>query len=145
MHRPLRGTGGSEPTDESAGHAPGATSGSGPNPCELVSRKQAQAIVGTPVATPQEAPLGPTCIYQPRKRTEQITVDVEPLDFAKIRPMIRGAIRVSAANHTVYCGRYGRPTTFVPVAHGNVLNIAAPCAIGIQFAETAIRQLGPWR
>ena len=66
-HHPLHGTGGSEINDDNPGNADvGSNPAAGEeNPCKLVSQAQAQAIVGRPVAAPQEAPLGPTCIYQP--------------------------------------------------------------------------------
>ncbi|HWY18964.1 MAG TPA: hypothetical protein VNY27_09680 [Solirubrobacteraceae bacterium] len=141
--RPLRGTGGSEANDENAGRTGSAdgTAG-GPNPCKLVSKAQAQAIVGVPIATPQEAPLGPTCIYQARGGKETITVAVESLEFAKIRSKIHGTMRATMGGHTAYCGDYGRPTTFVPLTQGKVLNVSAPCAIGTRFAEQALRRLG---
>lgn len=141
--RPLRGTGGSEANDENSGRAASATgTAAGPNPCTLVSEAQAQAIVGAPIATPQEAPLGPTCIYRRRGGGDLITVAVESLEFAKIRSKIHGTMRATMGGHTAYCGSYGHPTTFVPLAHGMVLNVSAPCAIGTRFAEQALRRLG---
>ena len=35
-------------------------------PCNLVTEREAQAIVGKPMQVPVEAPQGPTCIYRPR-------------------------------------------------------------------------------
>ncbi len=143
VRRPSRGTGGDEINDDNPGRADsGNGSATGPDPCKLVTRAQAQAILGAPIAAPTEAPLGPTCIYESRGRGQQITLDIEVLDFVKIRSKIHDTIRAVVANRVAYCGRYGRPTTFVPLAHGQVLNIAAPCAIGMRFAETAVRQLG---
>ncbi len=143
IHRPIRGTGGSEINDDNPGRADSGTgTATGPNPCDLVSKAQAQAIVGAPVASPQEAPLGPTCIYEARGGKEPITVAVETVDIAKIRPMIHHATRTIFSGHTLYCGDYGRPTTFVPLAHGQVLNVSASCSIGVRFAEKALSQLG---
>ena len=99
-------------------------------------------IVGAPIATPQEAPLGPTCIYERRGGGDLITVAVESLEFATIRSKIRDTIRATVVGRTAYCGDYGRPTTFVPLAHGRVLNVSAPCAVGTRFAEKALRRLG---
>jgi hypothetical protein len=141
--RPLRGTGGSEANDENRSRTESANgTAAGPNPCALVSKAQAQTIVGGPIATPQEAPLGPTCIYQARGGKETITVAVESLEFAKIRSKIHGTMRATMGGHTAYCGDYGRPTTFVPLTQGKVLNVSAPCAIGTRFAEQALRRLG---
>ncbi len=143
IHRPIRGTGGAEINDDNPGRADSGTgAATGPNPCKLVSQAQAQAIVGGPVSTPQEAPLGPTCIYEARGGRESITIAVETTDFAKIKPMIHDTIRKVVAGHALYCGDYGRPTTFVPLAHGQVLNVSASCAVGLRFAEQAVSQLG---
>ena len=107
----------------------------------LVSKSEAQAIVGGPVATPQEAPLGPTCIYQPLGAKSFITLAVESLDFAKTRSQVHHLIRVTVRGRTAYCGDYGRLTTFVPLAGGKVLNITAPCALGTRFAAKALPRL----
>lgn len=146
VQRPLRGTGGAEVNDENARSTAGEGStgtGAVANPCKLVSQAQAQAIVRAPISPPQTAPLGPTCIYERRGGGEQITLAVEALSFAKLERRIHGLTRTALpARHTAYCGRYGRATTFVPLAHGQVLSISAPCAIGIRFAAIAARQLG---
>lgn len=143
VQRPVHGTGGNAINDDNPSRADSGTrSATGPNPCALVSREEAQAIVGAPIATPQEAPLGPTCIYGRRGGGDLITVAVESLEFAKIKPKIHDTIRAILAGRTAYCGDYGRPTTFVPLAHGMVLNVSAPCAVGVRFAEKALRRLG---
>lgn len=140
--RPLRHTGGSEINDDNPGRADsGNGTATGQSPCVLVSKAQAQAIVGGPIATPQEAPLGPTCIYQPLGAKSLITLAVETVDFAKTRSQIRHLTRLTVGGRTAYCGDYGRPTTFVPLAGGQVLNITAPCALGIRFAAEALPRL----
>jgi hypothetical protein len=141
-HRPKRGTGGSEINDDNPARADsGNGKAAGQNPCTLVSRAQAQAIIGRPIATPQEAPLGPTCIYRPVGTNGLITIAVESLDIAKVRSQIRNLRRVAVSGRTAYCGDYGRPATFVPLAHGQVLNVAAPCAVGTQLAGKALSRL----
>jgi hypothetical protein len=143
VHRPQRGTGGSEINDDNPGRADsGNGAATGLNPCKLVSKAEAQAIVGGPIATPQEAPLGPTCIYAQHGGKSQITVAVESVEFSKIRPEIHDTIRAVVAGRTAYCGDYGRPTTFVPLTHGQVLNVSAPCAIGMRFVKKALPRLG---
>jgi hypothetical protein len=152
--RPVRGTGGNEINDENAARAGSgngrpigqnpsrADSGNGrpigQNPCMVVSKAEAQAIINRPIAAPQEAPLGPTCIYQPLGNKTLITLAVESIDFAKVRPHIRHVIRVVIAGRTAYCGDYGRPTTFVPLANGRVLTVTAPCGVGTRFAKKAL-------
>ena len=111
------------------------------DPCALVSRAQAQAIVRRPVGAPEEAPLGPTCIYQPRGAKTFITLSLEALEFAKVRPAIRGRIQYAIGGRTAYCGVYGQPTTFVPLSDGKVLDVKAPCAIGRLFAAKAMTRL----
>lgn len=141
--RPVRGTGGNEINDENPGRADsGNEKATGQtDPCNLVSKADAQAIIGRTIATPQEAPLGPTCIYQPLDAKGSVTVAVESIDFAKLRPQIRKRIQIPIGGRAAYCGDYGRPTTFVPLANGRVLNVTAPCAVGIRFAEKALPRL----
>ena len=142
VHRPMNGTGGHERNDANPGRADsGSGEATGQNPCTLVSKAEAQAIIGRPIVTAVEAPLGPTCIYQPRGSVSSITVAVESIDFAKIRPQIRGQTRGTVDGRTAYCGDYGRPTTFVLLAGKRVLNVAAPCAIGTRLAAKALPRL----
>jgi hypothetical protein len=141
--RPMRGTGGNAINDENhsqSNSGQGQTTGQ-TKPCKLVSKAEARAIVGGPIATPQEAPLGPTCIYQPLGAKSFITLAVETVDFAKTKSQIRHLSRVTVRGRTAYCGDYGRPTTFVPLARGQVLNITAPCALGAQFAAKALPRI----
>lgn len=143
--RPMRGTGGNEVNDDNPSQADSGTASSGTtsaagqiNPCTFVSKTDAQTIIGKPIAAPQEAPLGPTCIYQPTDASASVTLAVESIDFAKLRPLIRKQVRVTVAGYTAYCGDYGRPTTFVPLSRGRVLNVTAPCSVGVRLAEKAL-------
>lgn len=140
--QPMHGTGGDEINDDNPGRADsGNGSANGLNPCTLVPEAEVRAIIGKPIATPQEAPLGPTCIYRSPSANSQITVTVESVDFAKIKPQIRDRARISLARHTAYCGDYGQQTTFVPLSDDRVLDITAPCTIGTRLAEKAMSRL----
>ncbi len=140
--RPRHGTGGAEINDDNPGRADvGGQPAAGRDPCTLVSKAQAQAIVGKPIDTPMEAPLGPTCIYRPVGAKSFITVTVESANFAALSAHIHNRTRLDVSGHTAYCGTYGQPTAFVPLASGRVLTITAPCAIGAQFAATALPRL----
>jgi hypothetical protein len=155
--RAIPGTGGSATNEESPGKVGEAVNGKSPgrvdsgqggagaqtNPCRLVSKAQAQAILGRPIADPQEASLGPTCIYEPLGSKRFTTLTVESIDFAKLRGEIRNLKRVGLGGRAAaYCGDFGEPTTFVPLAHGRVLNVTAPCAVGVRFAARALPRLG---
>jgi hypothetical protein len=136
----MRGTGGSELNDDNPGRADSGHA-TGRNPCTLVSKTEAQAIIGKPLATPEEAPLGPTCIYRTPGATGYVTVAVESLDFAKIRSQLRHPIKVNIGGRAAYCGDYGQPTTYVSLTGSRVLNVTAPCGLGIRFAAKAIGRL----
>jgi hypothetical protein len=142
-HRPLFGTGGAKHNGDNPGRADsgrGAVGGQR-NPCELVSKAEAQVIIGAPIAPPQEAPLGPTCIYQPLGPKGSVTLAIEAIDFARLKPQIRKTVRLMVAGHTAFCGDYGRPTVFVPLPGGRVLNVTAPCAVGARFGAKALSRL----
>jgi len=141
-HRPMAGTGGGEINDDNPGSADsGRGKVTGQNPCTFVSKAQAQAIVGRPIDALVEAPLGPTCIYQSPGAKSAITLTVESIDLTKIQPHIRNRRRVKVEGRTAWCGDYGQPMTLVPLAGRRVLDITAPCAIGIRFAVIAMPRL----
>ena len=148
VQRPVPGTGAKEINDDNPGAADSGSEVAGQrppagqsNPCTLVSKAEAQAIVGRPMATPQEAPLGPTCIYQPVGAKNFVALAIESTDFTKVMPQVRNRTRVDVRGRTAYCGTYGQPTTFVPLGRGRVLNVTALCPIGIQFAAEALPHL----
>jgi hypothetical protein len=137
--RAASGTGGSAVNDDNPASADtGRTHAAEQGPCKLVTQAQAQAIVGGTVDTPQEAPMGPTCIYQPHGSRSSITLAVESIDFASIRSHMRHRRRVDVAGRRAYCGVYGQEMTFVPLSGGRVLNVTAPCALGVRFAAAAL-------
>jgi len=140
--RPLRGTGGAEANDDDPGKADSGGSGAGnDNPCGLVSRADAQAILATPIHAPSEAPLGPTCIYEAFDSNSTVTLTIQGTSFAAIRHHIGDLHSIEIAGHRAYCGDYGQPTTFLPLSDGRVLNVTGPCAVGRRFAARALRQL----
>jgi hypothetical protein len=143
VHRPANGTGGDEINDDNPG---GADSGHGStvsqvNPCTLLSAAGAQAIVGRPFNAPQEAPLGPTCIYQPQGGGTFITLAVEPIDYHKVMQQTQKLTTHQIAGYTIYCGDYGQPTAFAALPKGRILDVRAQCAVGIRFAAQALAHL----
>lgn len=110
-------------------------------PCNLVTKSQASEIVGAHVREPLEAPQGPTCIYRSEAGKSFITVAIQTVNFAKLRPQLRQPQRVDLAGRTAYCGQYGQPMLYLPLPRGRVLTIAGPCRVARQFAATALRQL----
>jgi hypothetical protein len=139
-HHPLHGTGGDEINDDNPGKADvGDNPAAGEeNPCRLVSQAQAQAILGRPVAAPQEAPLGPTCIYQPQGEKTFVTLTLEGVKLTQLKPHIRHLTQFELDGRSGYCGIYGQATTFVQLTDGKVLDITAPCNIGRLFAARAL-------
>lgn len=143
VHRPLAGTGGDEINDDNPGNA---DVGSDPaaresNPCTLVTRAQAQAAIGRPIDAPEEAPLGPTCIYQPVGARTFVTLALETAPFPQIEDHIRDPHRSRVDDHNTYCGLYGGMTTFVPLERGKVLYVTGPCDVGRLLAGDAIPRL----
>ena len=138
-HKPVPAQGiGSGPSDESS-----ATGAKPVDPCTLVSRSEAQAIVHTPVARPVEAPQGPTCIYEPQGAKNFITLAVESTNFSKVAPQAQLTARVTLkiAGHTAYCGKAGLEMMIVPLTIGKFLAITAPCPVATSFAGAALKRL----
>ena len=111
------------------------------DPCSLVTRSKAEAIIGSDLEVPHEAPLGPTCIYQSRGSRKSVTVAVEIADFSKIQPHLRKVTKLDLRGHVGYCGTYGRSMIFVPLPDNTVLNVTAPCSVGQLMATAALAHL----
>jgi hypothetical protein len=110
-------------------------------PCNLVTQAQARQIFGVPVKAPVEAPQGPTCVYRTEAGDGFVAIAVQSLDFGDVKPQLRQRRAVDAAGHTAYCGQYGQPMLYVPLAGDRVLSVAGPCAQAKRFAEKAVREL----
>jgi hypothetical protein len=111
------------------------------SPCEFVTRRQAQEIVGSSLLDPVEAPQGPTCIYRDRGGTTFITVALEETGFGALRDDVRRLRRVSVADRRAYCGVYGSPMLFLPLEGGRVLSVTAQCEVAMRFARSALPRL----
>jgi hypothetical protein len=110
-------------------------------PCNLVTQRQAEAIVGAPMQDPLEAAQGPTCVYRSRDGASFVTLAVQSLDFGALKPHLRLSRRVTVGDRTAYCGTYGQPMLYVPLPGGRVLSVAGRCGIARAFAIRALRQL----
>lgn len=120
---------------------PITTPASARRPCTLVTRAQAQALMGAPIVQPLQAPQGPTCIYRSRSGTRFVTLAVQTADFRALRAQLRHRRRIAVSSRTGYCGRLGRPMLVVPLSSGRVLGVAAPCSLAVRFAARAFRRL----
>jgi hypothetical protein len=148
VQRPFKGTGGNVANDDNpTGRASRADSGrkpstSGvPNPCTLVSQRQAQSITGRAVSV-TEAPLGPTCIYQENGVKASVTLSVQRLRFSSLKPSIKHLSKYTIRGNAAYCGVYGSPNLYVPLGNNRLLNVTAPCAVARKFAADALGRLG---
>jgi hypothetical protein len=110
-------------------------------PCNLVTRPEAQAIMGGSVRQPLEAPQGPTCIYRAAKGQRMVTIAVQGMDFAQVKPLLQHRKPVTTSGRTGFCGIYGQPMLYVPLTGGRVLTVGAECAVAQRFAAKAVRQL----
>ena len=110
-------------------------------PCNLVTKAQAQAIVGLPLRDPLEAPQGPTCIYRSRDGKSLITVGVQPLAFAKLKRQVHGGRQFNVSNRAAVCGTLGARVRYVELPGRRVLSVAARCDVGRRFATAAVRRL----
>jgi hypothetical protein len=118
-----------------------STTGAKPlDPCSLVTRAQAQAIVGKPVGPPVDAPQGPTCVYTASGFKGPITLAVVATDFSTVKPQakLRDRMSVTVSGHPAYCGVAGAPTMVVPLTPEKFLTVVAPCPIAASFAATAL-------
>ena len=111
------------------------------HPCTLVTKSEAQAIIGQPIEAPQEAAQGPTCIYKTPDSATFITVAVLDQRFGQIKNLISNLSPVPGLGHEAYCGSYGRPTLYVVLSTDSLLTITAPCPAAEKFAMKALTRL----
>jgi hypothetical protein len=118
--------------------------GVGPlNPCTLVTRTEAAAILGQRIVGLHQAPQGPTCIYEPRKAKSLVTMAVQLTAFDPKKQPARNVTRVTLRGHKAYCVKDHGLAMLVPLAAGHVLRVAAPCPIAAGFASKALARLYP--
>jgi hypothetical protein len=113
------------------------------NPCMLVSRSEAQTILGKHVGEPVEAPQGPTCIYQPQGSKSLITLAVDSTEFSTTKPQaqLQDRMSVTVRGHAAFCGVSGGPRLIIPLSVGKFLDVAAPCPVAAAFAAKALGRL----
>jgi hypothetical protein len=110
-------------------------------PCNLVSKAQARAILGTPILEPSEGAQGPTCIYRSEDGKAFVTLSVQPVKVTQIRRKLQQSRTVAVGDKTAYCGQYGQAMLYVPLARSRALAVGAPCDVAQRFAEQAVREL----
>ncbi len=116
-----------------------SASGSKPVPaCELVTKSEAEAILGAGVAV-SERPLGPTCVYAGSGR--RVTLVVEKVPLQTLRNGARSATEVTVAGRHGWCLRYESTAVVVAVSQGRVLHVSGPCAAGVRFAGKALPRI----
>jgi hypothetical protein len=113
------------------------------NPCALVTRGEAQSILGATVLAPRQAPLGPTCIYQTGSHRAFVTLAVELSSFAKLPRQQSSLRKFSGVGRPAYCGgTTGATGLFVRLGANEVLTVTGPCQTGGRFAAHALARLG---
>lgn len=110
-------------------------------PCALVTRAQAQTILGTDLLEPLEAPQGPTCIYRTTSGRNVLTLAVQSGDIKHLRRQMGDRRRVSVRDKRGYCGTFGRPALYLQLSRRRVLSVSAPCDIAKQFAAKVLSRL----
>jgi hypothetical protein len=112
------------------------------SPCALVTKAQAQAILGVRLMDPLEAPQGPTCIYRDRGGDAFVTVAVQGQRFSRLRGDLERAQRVAVGDRDAYCGVHGAPTLYLPLERDRVLSVTGQCDVATRFARRAASRLG---
>jgi hypothetical protein len=107
-------------------------------PCSLVTRRQANGILGGNVKVSEHL-QGPTCVYTGSGREITMVVTEVPLT-----PLVKGASSAKAltiGGHRAWCVRYGTTSVVASVGKDRVLQIAGPCQAGVRFAALAIPKI----
>jgi hypothetical protein len=112
------------------------------SPCTLVTRSEARAILGRPIAGLKKAEQGPTCIYRQQGSKRLVTVALQHLELSAAQQRGKQVVRVNLRGHKGYCLKQGTLMMLVPLRDGQVLNVSAACPIAAQFASKALARLG---
>jgi hypothetical protein len=98
-------------------------------------------MTGDAIAASAEAPLGPTCIYKATGSQPGVTLAVGPVASSQAARSLPHRKPVVVGDRRGYCGRLGTEQLIVPLAHGQILNVTAPCGIAQRFAAEALSHL----
>jgi hypothetical protein len=112
------------------------------SPCTLVTRSEARAILGRPIAGLKKAEQGPTCIYRQQGSKRLVTVALQHARLSAAQQRGKQVVRVNLRGHKAYCLKQGTLMMLVPLRDGQVLNVSAACPIAAQFASKALARLG---
>ena len=113
------------------------------NPCSLVTKRQAQAILGAKLIDPVVVAQGPTCIYRDRASQSFATISIQSVNFSAVRRQLRRVQRIDVSDRTAYCGMHGRPMLYLPLTRGRVLSVASQCDTAARLARRASARLLP--
>jgi hypothetical protein len=111
------------------------------NPCTYVSAGQAAVILRVASVTVEDAPLGPTCIFKPKRGKTEVTLAVEVIRLSSEVHVMKHVSKLSISGHTAYCGTLGGTLLLVALTHADVLVVSAPCTEARAFATTALRRI----
>lgn len=107
-------------------------------PCTLVTKKQAEGILGGGVKV-TERPQGPTCVYSGSGR--EIDLVVEKVPLKQLKEGARSAKPVTIRGRQGWCLRYESTSVVVAVGSGRVLQVTGPCQAGVRFAAAALPRI----
>ena len=112
-------------------------------PCSLVTKRQAQTILGAKLLDPVVVPQGPT-LPLPRSRESELRDDRDRVDGLQRRcaGSCAGATRRCVRSHRVL--RHARPADALPpLSRGRVLSVASHCDSAARLARRASARLRP--
>jgi hypothetical protein len=130
-----------QPTPGSTNDDVNATGAQQLDPCTLVSVAEAETITHGQIKRRIEAPLGPTCIYEPARSHAQITLAIESMSFARVARQLARREHLSVAGRQAYCGHFGMQMLVVDLPQGQLLNVTGSCEVARQFAAAALHRL----
>jgi hypothetical protein len=107
-------------------------------PCRLVTRKQAAAILGKGTKA-VERPQGPTCVYTNAGRT--VTLAVEDNSVRQLRKEARKSTKVNLGGQTGWCVKYQSTAVITGISEGRVLRADGPCQAGVRFVTQALHRI----
>ncbi|HJZ37718.1 MAG TPA: hypothetical protein VJ204_15730 [Solirubrobacterales bacterium] len=107
-------------------------------PCRLVTRKEATAILGKGTKA-VERPQGPTCVYTNAGRT--VTLAVETNSVKQLKKEARKSTKVDLGGKTGYCVKYQKTAVITGISEGRVLRADGPCQAGVRFVTKALGRI----
>jgi hypothetical protein len=93
-----------------------------------VTKAEAASALHTALQSADEAPLGPTCVFESSAGAVIATLTIEHGNFEQqVQPRATSVAQAAVAGRTTYCGTLGQPMLWAPLSGSEIFVVTARC------------------